>query len=464
MSSELRSTVARLQEMQVESGGFVWFKGGPEDRYMTQYIISGMGRLKKLGALDKSSGDLVNNIIRKGVSYLDNEIKKEYNQLKKTKSKLPAGFIPNIPAYYLYMRSFFTDIGVPGDVFAAYNYYRNQSKQSWQKQNTFLRGMIALSLARTGDPQTARKIMAALKETAIIKEEMGMYWKDMTGGYYWYQAPVETQAVMIEAFTEVSNDTGSVADLKTWLLKNKQTNNWKTSKATADACYALLLRGDSWIGSEPKVSIRLAEKLIEPSAIQAGTGYSKTFVPGESVNPDMGNISVTISDLPNKQPAWGAIYWQYFENLDKITPASTPLKIEKQLFVQKNTDRGPELQPMDNNKTLFIGDRVKVRIEIRADRHLEYVHMKDMRASSMEPVNVISGYKWQGGLGYYESTKDASTNFYFNYLPKGVYVFEYDMFVTHTGTFSNGVTTIQCMYAPEFTSHSEGIKVNVENK
>lgn len=90
--------------------------------------------------------------------------------------------------------------------------------------------------------------------------------------------------------------------------------------------------------------------------------------------------------------------------------------------------------------------------------------MKDMRASCMEPVNVLSAYKWQGGLGYYETTKDASTNFFFDRLRKGTWVFEYSLFVTHTGTFSNGITTIQCMYAPEFTSHSEGVKVNVEGK
>ena len=111
---------------------------------------------------------------------------------------------------------------------------------------------------------------------------------------------------------------------------------------------------------------------------------------------------------------------------------------------------------------LKVGDKVKVRIELKVDRDMEYVHMKDMRAACMEPTNVISEYKWQGGLGYYESAKDASTNFFFSWLSRGSYVFEYPMFVTHTGNFSNGITTIQCMYAPEFTSHSEGIRVNVE--
>jgi uncharacterized protein YfaS (alpha-2-macroglobulin family) len=164
--------------------------------------------------------------------------------------------------------------------------------------------------------------------------------------------------------------------------------------------------------------------------------------------------------------SWGAVYWQYFEDLDKIIPnafgTETPLKLKKQLFIERNSDKGPVLEAIADGAELKVGDKVKVRIELKVDRDMEYIHMKDMRAACMEPVNVLSGYKWQGGLGYYESTKDASTNFFFNWLARGSYVFEYSLFVTHTGNFSNGITTIQCMYAPEFTSHSEGVRVSVE--
>jgi len=159
--------------------------------------------------------------------------------------------------------------------------------------------------------------------------------------------------------------------------------------------------------------------------------------------------------------SWGSIYWRYFEEADKISASSTPLKLSKKLFIEKNTDRGPVLIPVSENDELHIGDKIKVRIELRVDRDMEYVHMKDMRASGLEPVNVLSEYKWQGSLGYYESTRDASTNFFFNYLRKGTYVFEYPLFASQTGSFSNGITTIQCMYAPEFASRSEGIRISV---
>ena len=160
--------------------------------------------------------------------------------------------------------------------------------------------------------------------------------------------------------------------------------------------------------------------------------------------------------------SWRAMYWQYFEQLDKITPHETPLKLNKKLFIEKMTSKGKELVEIKDGAHLKLGDKVIVRIELRVDRDMEYVHMKDMRAAGFEPINVLSQYKWQGGLGYYESTRDAATNFFMNRMNKGTYVFEYPLRASIAGDYSNGITTIQCMYAPEFTSHSEGIRVVIE--
>ena len=140
------------------------------------------------------------------------------------------------------------------------------------------------------------------------------------------------------------------------------------------------------------------------------------------------------------------------------------MKLKKQLFLKTNTDKGEQISIIDEKTNLKVGDLVRVRIELRSDRDMEFIHMKDMRAAGFEPVNVMSQYKYRDGLGYYESTKDAATNFFFDYLPKGTYVFEYDLRVNNAGNMSNGITTIQSMYAPEFTSHSEGVRVKVGNE
>jgi len=287
---------------------------------------------------------------------------------------------------------------------------------------------------------------------------------DNVAGFLWQQAPIETQSIIIEAFDEVGKDQLTVDLLKIWLLKNKQTNDWKTTKATAEACYALLLRGTDLLADSKICAITLGGVPVDPNAnpdikSEAGTGYFKTSWSGREVQPTMGEVSVA---NPNKVVSWGALYWQYFEQLDKITFAETPLKLSKKLFREKLTDRGTVIEPVTDEIDLKPGDKIVVRIEIRTDRDMEYVHLKDMRASGFEPVNVLSGYRYQDGLGYYQCTKDASTNFFIEFLPKGTYVFEYRLFIQHRGNFSNGITSIQCMYAPEFTAHSEGVRVLVK--
>lgn len=476
MNKELTSSLAALKNMQASNGGFVWFKGGRDDRYMTQYIVTGIGHLKKLNAYTKQQEEKIRSILITAIPYLDKRMKEDYDKLKKLHKSPNGGDLGGLNVQYLYMRSFFPEFAISKENQMAYNYYHDQAKKYWLTQSKYMQAMIALSLYRTNDNATAKAITKSLKENAINNEELGMYWKEWDSrSWWWYQAPIESQAMMIEAFSEIDKDNNVVADLKTWLLKNKQTNNWQTTKATAEACYALLLQGTNWLSEEKNVVIKLGNTVInsKDEKREAGTGYFKTKIEGHNVKPEMGNISVTVSTediviasptkrgLGGASTSWGAVYWQYFEDLDKITFAATPLKLSKKLFIEKNTDRGPVLTPITGSTQLKVGDKIKVRIELRVDRDMEYVHMKDMRASCMEPTNVISQYKYQGGLGYYESTKDASTNFFFNYLYKGTYVFEYPMFVTHSGNFSNGITTIQSMYAPEFTSHSEGVRVNV---
>jgi uncharacterized protein YfaS (alpha-2-macroglobulin family) len=465
MKENLSAAFEKLKQLQQPSGGFVWFKGGPDDRYITQYILSGIGHLKKLHALGRQQDDW-KDMIKKAIAYADLRIKEDYDYLVRHKVKLDQNNLGNTQIQYLYLRSLFNEYDIPGASFTAINYYRKQSRQYWLQQSKYMQGMIALSLFRTGDIQTAKDILKSLKENATINEETGMYWKDNIAGYYWQQAPIETQSLLIEAFSEIGKDNKTIDDLKTWLLKQKQVQDWGTTRATAEACYALLLQGSDWLNNTPEVSIKLGDKTVSSTEqAEAGTGYFKKSFEGPFVNPSMGDISVRVASPTGATPSqssWGAVYWQYFERMDRITPAATPLKLDKKLFVERNTDRGPVLEPIAENGYLKVGDKIKVRIELRVDRTMEYVHMKDMRASCMEPVNVLSGYKWQDGLGYYESTKDASTSFFFGQLPKGTYVFEYTLFVTHAGNFSNGITTIQCMYAPEFASHSEGVRVNVE--
>jgi len=470
MNTELNSALRKLKQNQLPSGAWPWFNGGYANRYITQHIIAGFGHLKQLNVTTNTKEMAM---IQNAFQYLDGKFIEEYNDLKKYNSDvdLSKDHLTYMQLHYFYVRSFYPEIKATKEVEQIMEYYKSQIRKYWLKRSLYAKGLMSLTMHRMNDDITAGKILRSLKENSISSDELGMYWKSNTNSWYWYQAPIETQALLIEAFSEVGNviqsDAKNLTDidnLKIWLLKNKQTNQWKTTKATTEAVYALLLQGSSWLDVSEMVDIKVGKTNIEPEKLEdvkleAGTGYYKTSWTGSDIKPEQAEVQLT---KKGDGIAWGALYWQYFEDLDKITTAETPLKLSKKLFLKSNTDKGEEISEITPETKLNVGDLVRVRIELRTDRSMEFVHLKDMRAAGFEPINVLSQYKWQDGLGYYESTKDAATNFFIDFLPKGVYVFEYDLRVNNSGNMSNGISTIQSMYAPEFSSHSEGIRVTID--
>ncbi|RZJ79745.1 MAG: alpha-2-macroglobulin, partial [Flavobacterium sp.] len=458
MTYELKDNFEQLEKMQYADGSFPWFSGMEGNRYITQHIVLGICQLKKLKLVDEKAYPNLNVMLNKAIIYLDNQLVKDY------KAELNGKRFGYLPLHYLFARSYTNQINNNADFIKAKNFYLKKITANWKTFDSYQLAQTALVLNRNGSKIEPTKIITLLRQTAQQSDEMGMYWAKNTNGWWWYQSPIETQALLIEAFDEVAADTKAVEEMKIWLLKNKQTNDWKTTKATAAACYALLMKGYDILSEnkEPEIKIgnqTLADLGFADSPKEAGTGYQKININGADIKPEMAKIEIKNN---NQSIAWGALYWQYFEQLDKITPANTGVKIKKQLFIQNTTIKGNLLTPLIPTNVLKPGDLLKVRIEIYSDRDMEYVHLKDMRSSSFEPVNVISRYKYQDGLGYYESTKDASTNFFISYLRKGTYVFEYELRVTHSGNFSNGITTLQCMYAPELSTHSEGVRVMVK--
>jgi uncharacterized protein YfaS (alpha-2-macroglobulin family) len=462
MADEQSKALNTLAERQTAAGGWPWFPGGRDDWYITQYIAEGLGHLAHLGAFDSNKDTRTKAMLDKALGYCDRKVAEEYKELEKLvqqgHTKWEDDHLNGMIIHYLYARSFWP----AGQQTKEQAYYLGQAQKYWLKKGLYQEGMIALILKRNapnGNSDVAKNIVNSLRERSIDKEELGMFWPT-DWGFYWYQMPIETQALMVEVFDEVAGDAKAVEELRIWLLKNKQTNRWSTTKATAEAAYALLLHGNNWLDNTKTVTVEVGGRDLKPAEVEPGTGYFKQQWAGADVKPSWATVKVA---NPNSNIVWGAAYWQYFEDLDKInTFQKTPLTIVKTLYKEENSPTGPKLTPIADNGGLKVGDHVKVRIEIRVDRQMEYVHLKDMRAAGFEPVNVLSGYRWQGGLGYYESTKDLATHFFIDYLPKGTFVFEYPLVVSNRGDMSNGITTIQCMYAPEFTSHSQGIRVKVE--
>lgn len=460
LQAETARALAKLANMQQPNGAFPWFERMPDDRYITQLIVAGFGKLQKLGALDVKQNGQAQEILQKALTYLDTQLQRDYDQLRKEpKVNLKQQHLSDIQVQALYARSFWVKQAVPKAAQPAQVYYQQQAATFWTTQTRYLQAQTALALHRQQvQPAAVKDILTALTENALHSPELGMYWKEVRGGYYWREAPTETQATLIEAFDEVQNNQKAVDEMKLWLLKQKQTQNWESTRATADACYALLLRGSNWLQATQPLQVTVGGKPVQPSKQQAGTGYYKTTWSAAEIKPEQGRVTVAKTDAG---VAWGALYWQYFEQLDKITPAATPLQLERQLYREVRTTGGPTLERLTAATPLRVGDVLVVRLVLRSDRDLEYVHLKDQRAAGLELISQTSGYQYQAGLGYYESPRDAATNFFISYFPKGTHTFEYRLRAAQAGNFSGGLSQLQCLYAPEFTAHSAGARLQI---
>jgi hypothetical protein len=460
MEAELLTTIKKLKQNQQADGGWGWFNGLRSDLYITRHIVAGFGKLGIMGVwqMDADTRDM----LAKAVVFMDEEVVEYHKNTIKEKNRVPDWF----ELHSAYARSFWLkDFKVGIAAGSAYSDILSRIKLHWTKFDAAQKGLAAVILHRNGMTKDAKQMMVSLREISTKSQEFGTYWA-MDKGYYWHQAPIENHVMILEAFHEVEKDSAMVTEMNIWLLKQKQTQRWETTKATAEACYALLSTSRADFNTQPMVAITLGNETIDPRKdpdmkTEAGTGYFKTNWTGKAITPEMGNVTVT---KDNKGVAWGAVYWQYFEDLDKITGAQdNPIKMQREVMLREDTPNGPVLRPLDAKTVLKVGDRVQVRIVLTTDRHMEYVHLKDMRAASFEPREQLSGAAYQEGVGYYRSTTDAAMNFFFGYLPKGTFVFEYGLNVTQAGEFSNGISQLQCMYAPEFTTHSAGINITVGN-
>ncbi|WP_044003096.1 alpha-2-macroglobulin family protein [Hymenobacter swuensis] len=460
LKAETARALTKLRQMQLPDGSFPWFERMPADRYITQLIVAGFGKLQKLGAFDAQQDPTARQLLQNAVAYLDGELQRDYTQLRKQpKVDLKQDHLSDLQVQALYARSFWPALAVRKEAQPAQVYYQQQAATYWPGRTRYLQAEIALALHRAkAQPAAVKAILTALQENALHSPELGMYWKEVRGGYYWREAPTETQATLIEAFDEVLSDQKSVDEMKLWLLSQKRVQSWESTRATADACYALLLRGSNWLQPTQPLQVAVGGKPVQPTTQQAGTGYYKVTWPAADIKPAQGRVTV---QKPDAGVAWGGLYWQYFEQPDKLTAAVGGLQLERRLYREQRTAAGPVLEPLSAATPLRVGDVLVVRLVLRADRDLEYVHLKDQRAAGLELIGQTSGYRYQSGLGYYESPRDAATNFFISYFPKGTHTFEYRLRAAQAGNFSGGLSQLQCLYAPEFTAHSAGTRVSI---
>lgn len=452
-----RQAVEKLGELQTTAGGWSWFKGFYPNRSITQYILHGFSQLKALNAV-KFSND-IQAMQAKAVSYIDEETLHRFEQLKKlNKDWQKLKTIPVSDLEYLYVRSAYNQYPLDSKTKEMVDFYTSIVERNWMRSGMYERSLIVVLMQKNGKQNIVRDILQSYREHATVSEEMGMFWANNRTHVFMSQLSVSVHTFIMDAFRIGGTKAGEMDNMKRWLLKQKQTQLWESTHATMDAVYILLSAGSDWFSTKNNTTVTVGDKVFERRQQELGTGYFKKTWHKPEIIPQMGKVKIENS---GNAPAWGALYWQYYEDLDEITKTGGSLNVEKMLFVEETGTSGRKLIPITENRTLKVGDKVVIRLTVRTDRDLEFVHLKDMRAAAFEPLEQLSGMKWQGGISYFQASKDASTNFYFDVLPRGTYVLEYGAFVTRTGDYSNGITTVQCVYAPEFSSHTAGIKVNI---
>ena len=458
LQNQLDKSLNKLIHNQLPSGGWDWYGHYVYSRFITDHLIAGFYKLQRMGVEISQADKMLGKAIRKS----DQVHEEDYQRHLKRRETYPETqfFFTEEDIHYLYARSF-----APYDsVWLSKPYVQNLMAfmtKDLEKAKFTRQAEVALILYRTGRQAEAKEIMEYIRQQSVTIREKGMYWRKEYNGYYycWYEAPIERQALLIEAFTEISPREDELTAMKQWLLLQKESNSWNSTKATAEAVYALLLGTPADLLQPATTTVRVGETVITDDPAEAGTGYVQRVWNQEEMSPELANIAVRTDST---HPAFGAAYYQYLEVPDKVEAASSGLTVRRTLYHQPAVGDGRTAAPVTDENPVRLGERITVKIAITSDRDLEYVQVKDPRAAAFEPVNIHEREGWQNGVRWVESPRDASVCFFFSRLPQGTVVLEYDVFATQTGDFSNGATTVECMYAPEYRAQGAGGRVTVQ--
>ena len=445
MNSQLAVSVEKLGELQNADGAWSWYKGMQGSRYVTTQVMEMLVRLNALTHQDADSR--MQPMIQKGFEYLGKQAAEEYKSMKEAEKKGAVGLRPSEQVLrYLYICAL--DGKAPVDE-KVNRYFIDKLSGEGKELTIYGKALGAIILQQAGKVAEARLFMQSLMEYSVVTDEMGRYFDTPKARYSWFSYKIPTEVAAMEAIQRITKDTKAIDEMKRWLLKQKQTQTWETPIATADAVYALMATGASdLLANTGGVEITLGKEVIRTPADDA-IGYIKKTVSG-----DVMNIKKVRVDKEGTGMGWGAVYAQYLESMDQIGEQGNGLSVSRQLY------KGDEA--LNESAPLKVGDRITVRLTVKADRDMDFVQIKDDRAACMEPLQAVSGFRWGNGLGYYQATKDASTQFFIDQMRKGTYVIEYQVYVNRTGEYQTGIATVQSAYAPEFGGHTGGYRVMVE--
>ena len=434
MQQRLESATAKLKKLQRSDGSWSWWPEMPGSFYMTVAISEMLVRLNSLTEEQPATESMLKGAFK----FMGKEIVEEVKELKKLEKK---GHKPGFPSFkclqWLYL-STLDGRDLPSDVKEANAYLLKLLKKEIRNQSIYEKAMTAVILSKT-DPVRSKEYVKSLKEYSVYREEMGRYYDTPRAGYSWYDYKIPTQTMAIEALQRITpDDQQTILEMQRWLLQSKRTQAWDTPINSVNAVYAFL-NGQTLALTSQEPVFTVDNLPLETPKATAAIGYVKTTIAPE-------RKSMTI-EKTSEGTSWGAVYAQFYQPAKRIKDSGYGLTVKREVLVPQNAQAG----------TFKVGDRIRIRITIEADRDYDFVQIIDRRAACMEPVKQLSGYH----SGSYCTPRDNTTNYYFDRFSKGKHVIETEYYMDRPGTYETGSCTVMCAYAPEFrgTAKSQTIIV-----
>ena len=407
----------------------------PSSFYMTVEVSEMLVRLKKLTGNQEQFRQMLN----RAIEYMDKEIIEMVAEMKKQEKKGVKQHFPTFKALqYLYITRLNNNHS-DSKTKDAQDYLKNLLKKDIKNQTIYEKAMSAIIL---NSPQYIK----SLKEYTVYKEEMGRFYNTQRASYSWYDYRIPTQVAAIEAIQELTpNDTKTIDEMRRWLLQEKRTQAWDTPINSANAIYAFLNGNSKELKPQPSTALRIDGKPLETSKATAGIGYVKT---SQTYN----NEKKFTAEKTSEGTSWGAVYAQFMQPTADISNQKSGISVKREILTSDLSPLTSHLSP------LKVGNRIKVRLTITADRDYDFVQIVDKRAACMEPVKQLSGYH----DGAYCSPRDNATHYFFNMMRKGKHVIETEYYIDRPGIYETGTCTVGCAYAPEYRGMTGSVKLNVE--
>lgn len=445
MNNRLQTAIRKLESLQGKDGGWSWYPGMEGNRYTTTEIVK---QLARLTALQVPLDEPMKQMYRQAQKFLGGQLLEEYQDMREVEKKTgKRPRLSNEAIIYLYICSL--DASAQQQIKReTLNYLLETLQEKVLPVDCSIldKAHIAVILQAFGKQKSAMEWLQSVREYSVYTPEMGRYFDTPKAVYSWCSYRIPTQVAAMEAIRALNPDEQALAEMKQWLLKQKQVQAWQTPVATADALYALLSDNQ---GSLTEGKMEMQAGAVKVNTASDAIGYVRETLPEKSVGIQTVKVTKTGAGL-----GWGAVYAQYSEQMAVLKEgAGNGLTIERNLLKD-----GKEV---NENTVLRMGDRLTVRLTVRADRDMDFVQITDSRAACMEPVEQLSGYGWQAGLSYYRVPKDAATQFFMDRVRKGVYTIDYDVYLDRIGTYVGGMATVGSVYAPEYGDRTGGLTVTV---